>query len=78
MDKELKVRIKTELLKSGIKQMDLAQALGVSESLVSRVVNGHIKSSPDLRKGIADMLDVPEEALFGGCETCSGDCSCEK
>lgn len=73
---ERRIIFKTQLLKRGLKQMDIAHILGVSESLLSRIVNGHIEPSPEIRKQIADILDMPEEALFGGCGACSGDCGC--
>jgi len=38
------VQIKIELLKRGIKQVDIARALGVSRSVVSHVIAGRRRS----------------------------------
>ena len=67
-----KVLIKTALISRGLTQMQVAHALGVSESLISKIINGHIDPKPELRKGLADLLDVKEENLFGPCGSCSG------
>jgi transcriptional regulator with XRE-family HTH domain len=73
---ERKILFKTELLTRGLTQMQVAHSLEVSESLLSRVINGHTNPKPDLRKVLADLLGVAEGTLFGPCESCSGDCNC--
>ncbi|MGC2422780.1 MAG: helix-turn-helix transcriptional regulator [Nitrospirota bacterium] len=71
-----KVLIKTALLKRELTQMQVANALGVSESLISKIINGHMEPKADVRKGLADLLGVKEESLFGPCGGCSGGCNC--
>ncbi len=51
------VTIKIELLKRGIKQVDIARDLGVSRSLVCHVINGRMKSAR-VEKYIRSLLNA--------------------
>lgn len=48
----------------GIKQKDLAHALGLKQSTLSGVENGHHRPWPGLRQRAARLLGVSEEDLF--------------
>lgn len=42
----------------------LAAKVGYSDSLVWRVLRGQRRASPELRRRIAAVLDLPESVLF--------------
>lgn len=55
---------KVFLVSRGISQRAAAQALGVSEMHLSRVLNGHARASDHLKEELASLLEMPVEALF--------------
>ena len=48
----------------GLKQKDLARALGLSQSTLSGVENGHTRPWPRLRQQAARFFGLTEEELF--------------
>jgi len=58
------MEIKAELKRAGLTQRALAQALGVSEFRISRVLNGAFRARPRERRRIAGLLGVPLGKLF--------------
>ena len=48
----------------GIKQKDLAHALGLAQSTLSGVENGHTKPWPRLRQQAAHFFGYTEDELF--------------
>ena len=48
----------------GIKQKDLARALGLTQSTLSGVENGHTRPWPRLRQQAANFFGHTEEELF--------------
>lgn len=48
----------------GVKQKHLAQALGIAQSTLSNVENGHHRAWPSLRKRAAQFFGVSEDVLF--------------
>jgi len=58
--KELKIAC----IREGIKQYELARAVGVSESLISLVAAGERHIDEKKRKIIARILNRPVEAIF--------------
>lgn len=58
------VRLKVELLKRGISQKALADALDVHPSHVSRVIRGHARPRARDRRRIAEFLGVSQRKLF--------------
>lgn len=48
----------------GVSQIELAKAIGVSQSLISNCENGVIKPKPELLEKIAIALDVSPESLY--------------
>ncbi len=50
--------------KRGLSQKQLAEAVGVSRGLISRVENGWERPYESLRQRIAEALDVDEKELF--------------
>jgi transcriptional regulator with XRE-family HTH domain len=57
-------KIKGLLITRGIKQKDIAVALGVKRCTVSNVISGRAQSRPIKRK-IAELLKVDYEKLWG-------------
>lgn len=47
-----------------ISNRDVARELDLSEIWVGRVLNGHAPPPESFRKGLADLLWLPEEQLF--------------
>ena len=60
---DARVRIKIELMKKGIMGKDIAKVLGVSPSLVSKVIVGKRKN-PKVRQALAEIVGVPVEELW--------------
>ena len=56
--------LKLQLWKSGIRQNRLAKLLGIDQSLLSKIVNGFLEPSPDIRSKTASVLGTDEEWLF--------------
>jgi transcriptional regulator with XRE-family HTH domain len=56
--------LEVELRRRGLYQRDLACALGVDRSVVSRILCGHRRARARERRMIADLLKVPAVLLF--------------
>lgn len=58
-------RIRVSLAKKNLKQTDLAQRLGWSETMISRRIRGLIPISTDDLDEIAQALEIPVDELVG-------------
>jgi transcriptional regulator with XRE-family HTH domain len=58
------LNLKLCILQSGIRQNQLAQAVGIDESLLSKIINGFRESNSEQRKRIAHFLGKDEGWLF--------------
>jgi len=58
------IELKIACLREGIKQKELARAVGVSESLISLVTTGERHINEKKKKIIARILNKPLEAIF--------------
>jgi len=56
--------IKLEVFRRGIHQNQLARALGMDETLLSKIIRGFREPSEAQRKQLADYLDASEQWLF--------------
>jgi transcriptional regulator with XRE-family HTH domain len=56
--------LKLQLWKSGIRQNQLAQMLGMDETLLSRIVNGFRQPNEQMRLKIAELLRTDPAWLF--------------
>lgn len=56
--------LKLHMWQSGIHQNRLARAIGIDESLLSRIVNGYRQPSAETKRRIARFFAVDEEWLF--------------
>ena len=56
--------LKLQMWRSGIRQNRLAKMLGVHESVLSKIVNGFRKPTPEMRTQIAAALRQNEAWLF--------------
>lgn len=56
--------LKLQLWRVGVKQNQLAQMLGVDETMLSKIINGYRSISPELRGKIAVILQSDETWLF--------------
>lgn len=56
--------IKGVLALRGIRNIDLAEQVGVCPHWIGRIVNGHDQPSSALADRIATVLDVPVDELF--------------
>ena len=60
----MQVLLKLALLRRKETQYSLAARVGMSETRLSRIVQGRAEPTRDECKQIADALDVPERDLF--------------
>lgn len=56
--------LKLQLWKSGIRQNRVAKALEIDETVLSRIVNGFRKPSPEQKESIAALLECDVAWLF--------------
>jgi len=56
--------LKLQLWRDGIRQKLLAERLGLDETLLSKVLNGHRVANAELRARIATALGRDEKWLF--------------
>jgi len=66
LTKQPNQKLKKILEECGIKQVQLAHALGVNSSYLNLVVNGWQSPSASLKSRISRCLQVPESQIFGG------------
>lgn len=56
--------LKLQLWKCGLRQNQLAQLVDIDDTLLSKVVNGFRRPTPELRTRIARVLECDEAWLF--------------
>ena len=56
--------LKLQIWRSGIRQQQLAKALGLHETVLSKIVNGSRTPSPQLKNKIAAALNADVNWLF--------------
>jgi transcriptional regulator with XRE-family HTH domain len=56
--------LKLQMWRSGMRQCRLAQLLELDETILSRLVNGFRKPTPEMKARIAALLDAEENWLF--------------
>lgn len=61
----MRSELKLAILESGRAAYELASAIGISESRLSRIVTGRIVPTPAEKRAIAAALGVGEDLLFG-------------
>jgi len=57
--------LKLALLREGVAQYRVAASCGISETRLSRLVQGRARPSSDERAKLASELGIPETDLFG-------------
>ena len=65
VDITLAKRIKELRLEKGLKQEELAHALGISQRAVSRIETQQVKPSPQLLVDVAKFFGVSTDYLLG-------------
>jgi transcriptional regulator with XRE-family HTH domain len=58
------LNIKLQIFRLGIHQNEIARALGVDESLLSKIIHGYREPSNMHRKQLAGLLKAEESWLF--------------
>lgn len=58
------LKLKTELWKRGIRQIDLALDIKVDPSRISKIINGREEPTPEIKKQISNYLQMSEGELF--------------
>ena len=56
--------LKWQIWRNGIRQHQLAKAVGVDPTLLSKIINGLREPTPEVRKKIATLLNRDEDWLF--------------
>jgi transcriptional regulator with XRE-family HTH domain len=60
----MNLKLKLEILRRHQSQYECAKALGISESLLSRIVRGRKDPTPTLRRKISRHLGISENEIF--------------
>lgn len=60
----MRVNLKAAVLRSRRSQYEIAQASGMSETRLSRIVMARVEPSPEERKQLATVLGSDERELF--------------
>jgi len=58
------LNIKLQTFRLGIRQNDIARALGIDESVLSKIIHGYREPSKTLREQLAGLLKAEESWLF--------------
>ncbi len=58
------INLKVFILRRGWTQRGVAAALNIPEVDLSKIVNGRRPAPPEVRAGLARILNVPERELF--------------
>ena len=56
--------LKLQIFKSGIHQNRLARQLGLTDTVLSKIIHGYRQPTTEQRKLLAEYLSVDEEWLF--------------
>jgi transcriptional regulator with XRE-family HTH domain len=74
LSREERQRLRAAWQKKGLNQKGLAGLIGVSPSQLSRIARGLAECSPELRKGLEQVLDLKPNSLSPACpsRTCNG------
>jgi len=56
--------LKIEIFKRGLRQNNLAKALGLNEAILSKIINGYREPSGGQKQILAQYLQVDESWLF--------------
>lgn len=62
----MNIELKSTIYRKIGSQVRFAADLGISESLLSRIIRGWRDPSPELRQKIAETLGVEESEIFAG------------
>ena len=60
----MNLELKTQILKSGKPQVALAREIGIAEPHLSRIVQGWVEPTEDIKRKIAKVLGCQIEELF--------------
>ena len=60
----MNIELKTKILKSGKPQVALARKIGIGEPYLSRIVQGWVEPTEDIKRKIAKVLGCQLEELF--------------
>jgi transcriptional regulator with XRE-family HTH domain len=58
------VALKVVLMKKGLTQRALAFGSGVDEGRISKIIKGYERPTREVKKAIADFLEIKEQDLF--------------
>ena len=56
-------RLKVEIVRRGLVQADVAQEAGISESRLSRIINGRVRPFDHEIRNLATVLDMQKDNL---------------
>lgn len=65
MSKELGKRISEALKRSNTRQKELAERIGITETVMSRYISGDREPKPDMLANIATALNTTSDYLLG-------------
>ena len=64
MEPRLPHPVKAVIVGRGLRQKDVAAAVGVNAHSFGRIVNGRAEAWPSLRQRLSDYLDLPDHELW--------------
>jgi len=64
MENNIKTKLKKRIGERGFKQRFIASKIGISETTLSKIVNGKIKPNYKIALGIAKLLECKPDDIF--------------
>ena len=60
----MNIELKTRIIKKGLSQLKVARDAGVSDSYLSKVINGWVDPSDEIKAWLAGVLGCTIEEIF--------------
>ena len=60
----MNIRLKARFFERGLSQLQVARAVGISDSMLSKVVHGWIEPSKEIKAKVAHALGCKVEEIF--------------
>jgi transcriptional regulator with XRE-family HTH domain len=60
----MNIRLKSQILRRGLSQLQIARELGLNDSYISRIVHGWVIPTPEIKSKLANLLKCEIHEIF--------------